>query len=383
MFWLLSAVALAVSASCKQKGLPERSPLGYVLGPTNDISIFAANDPRLALYDFTSSAVLITTTLTDGKLKFCSGTLVAPAAGEKYLRILTNHHCFAATDKGGKATDEILGESCLKTKVFFDYVKGKTVGGLTADCAPGSLRTSFEMDLAVFSLNTNLPAKYRPLSIYGGDLSSLTGKPALVIHYPDLELSRESPGKGFPGLPVAAYTNNDCRILGTFSTQEAVLDRTLPFGLRHTCDLIQGSSGSALFDPTSGTIYGVNWGGIQINQTSGISTDNVATSAPFVKQFLAQKMGENLVYKAESLAGQPGVGRAGAGADAVEKKSEDSGERKARSHGQSCAVVGAPEHLATRHSRILLFWLWLPVAVGCQWWLRVGTRYRSRAKNLS
>ena len=57
---------------------------------------------------------------------------------------------------------------------------------------------------------------------------------------------------------------DDCKVIGPFDVSEWDLDRTLPFSLRHTCDLIHGSSGSGLIDAKTGKVLGVNWGGIKI-----------------------------------------------------------------------------------------------------------------------
>ena len=110
--------------SCKQKSDLLNHSSGYVLGPSNDINIFEKDDPRLALYDFSASSVLVTTTLNDGKVKFCSGTLIPPAANETLLRVLTNHHCFAESESDDKSKQALLKESCVRTKIYLDFNKG-------------------------------------------------------------------------------------------------------------------------------------------------------------------------------------------------------------------------------------------------------------------
>lgn len=352
-----------LNLSCKRKETIFRNNLGYIVGPTNDISVFDSNDPRLGLYDFSFSSVLVTTTLADGRVKFCSGTLVAPSPGEQNLRVLTNHHCFAQTDQEGKATQTLLAEACTRTKIYLEFVTGKTLGAISKICTPQSLRTNFDMDLAVFTLDGSLPPKYKPLPVYRGEVEQLKGKSVVVVHYPDLNATRKSPGQGVPELPVAAYTNNDCRILGTFTEQEIVLDRTLPFGLRHTCDLIHGSSGSALLDSVSGMIYGVNWGGIQINSGNGIITDNVATSAAFVLAFL-EGTSQGLVFnKAGSINGAGGP-QSRSGADVTGQKTEDSGSKDHTKSKKGCGVVSTLEFrgfpdLGPGLLSFLMGWGWL------------------------
>lgn len=371
-------MVLFPGVGCKQKNdLINQSP-GYILGPSNDINVFEKDDPRLALYDFSASSVLVTTTLKDGKVKFCSGTLILPAANETFLRVITNHHCFAESENDEKSKQTLLKESCVKTKIYLDFNKGNARDSKTADCAPGSLRSSYEMDLAVFTLKDQLPNRYKPLGIFPGSVAELAGKSALIIHHPDVETQRESPGKGVPPLPVSAYTNNDCRVDGPFSASEAKLDRTLPFGIRHSCDLIHGSSGSALLDPQTGLILGVNWGGIQINSGGGLNVSNVATSAPFVRAFLEQKSPETLLTKdgASPQGRSSDLGVAIAGGRA--QTEETSGDSAKNSKKNACGVVGW-ESVSPRsnllNTMMLCLMLGLPV-VGP--WARQYARARSQ-----
>src|SRR5690606_36021161 len=91
-------------------------------------------------------------------------------------------------------------------------------------------------------------------------------------------------------LPAASITDNDCRTLGGFAVDEWNLDRTLPFSIKHTCDLLHGSSGSALVDIETEKILGVNWGGIKIQYGDKSETVNAATAAPYVIAFLTNKL---------------------------------------------------------------------------------------------
>ena len=340
IFWLALWVSVTMLGSCKLKDRGVNLAPGYILGPSNDISIFEKGDPRLTLYDFSASSVLVTTILADSKVKFCSGTLVPPAPNEQLLRVLTNHHCFAESDQDAKARSTLLKEACVKTRIYLEFYKGSTKKSLSFECARGSLRTNFDMDLAVFTVKEPLPPKYRPLSIFQGTIAELKGRPAMIVHYPDIARERDFPGEGGPPLPVAAYTHNDCRIGGAFAAEEAKLDRTLPFGIKHSCDLIHGSSGSALLDPQSGTVLGVNWGGIQINAGGGLDVNNVATAAPFVRAFLDHKTGDNLLTKDAT----GGLGAASVPASGVTPQGQNPGTsersgKDASAKKSSCGVV--------------------------------------------
>jgi hypothetical protein len=274
--------------SCKKWRKVGRT--AYIVGPTNDI-VSARNSagsksgdqPSQPLKILNSTAV-IATKLKTQKIKFCSGTLISPAAKGENYRILTNHHCFAMPGKDGHASETLYPESCEETEVFLGF--DGNLEPFKTICQSGSLTSNFLGDLAVFVLENNPLGQYRPLELFPGDGVPKDRK-AFIVHYPDLPEHYQRPkGENF-ALPTAAVTENDCMTLGPFAVSEWDLDRTLPFSLRHTCDLVHGSSGSALIDAKTMKILGVNWGGIKITRAAGTVTDNVATNASFVRSFLA------------------------------------------------------------------------------------------------
>lgn len=340
---LSGLVALAGTTSlvsgCKRPAV-EVGTTAYIVGPTNDIKPASGNDgssdPGITPAVM-NAAVLVATKLADKRVKFCSGTLVAPEAGQQTLRVLTNHHCFAVPGADGKATKALLVEACSFTTIYFGFLPGQAREAESVGCQAGSLRTNFEGDLAVFTLAHNPPDKYQPLALWSGE-DAPVGRAAAIVHYPDVETQAETPPEGGPKLPTAAITVTDCRIQGAFATSEWDLDRTLPYSLRHSCDLIHGSSGSGLIDVLTGTVIGVNWGGIKITYDDGQRVDNVATKASFAQAFLDGREDE-VVRQTQAGVGQSGnLGSAGKNSDDGEKKSESFGSSVAK---KACGTLSA------------------------------------------
>ncbi len=287
------SLGLILAASCKPKA--DRSMAGYIIGANNDI--IPADKARASGSSIPDrvahAAVLIATHLDEGKVKFCSGTLIAPEMASSMPRILTNHHCFAITDSKGLATESLLPESCVKTTIYFG-VGTVAPGGelLKNSCAKGTLRTHFGADLAVFNLTSAAPEGFSPLDI--ARKSPANGQRGVVVHYPDVESNLTRLAGERVSLPSASYTDKDCKIIGPFANAEFKLDRSLAFSLKHTCDLLHGSSGSAIVNADTLELVAVNWGGIKIRYGEKVETVNAATDVMFVRAFLAEQF-EKLV----------------------------------------------------------------------------------------
>ena len=300
--WNLSVrlilIAALLGSACRAQR--EISQPGYIVGPTNDIERLADTDiedievPTAVLEKSIKSSVLIVTELRSGKHKYCSGSLIAGRKEGDLPRIVTNHHCFAQKIKGtNRSLPDIVPEACEETTAYFDFSHAEEP--LSRDCKSGSLVTNFAADFAVFSIDEELPDEYEPFQIWVGEVPA--NRTAFLVHHPSAEESKQGreseemlKGTGVY-FPKKAITVNNCKVLGRFEEDFWSLNPNLPFGLRHTCDLVQGSSGSGLIDVTSGKLLGVNWGGITLTVNKIERKDNVASSAKFLQEFVSAEDG--------------------------------------------------------------------------------------------
>jgi hypothetical protein len=281
----VAGIILVATSACKQIRRASNQP--YIIGANDIKRVDTATISQLPV-KVVNASVLITTQLADKKVKFCSGTLIGPAPGTEQLRVLTNHHCFATPGTNGQSTANLYLEACTNTEVLFGFAPGVRGDFTKGRCEEGTMRSNYDADVAVFVLNKNPPEQFQPLELWEGEIPQ--NRKALIVHYPDVEehLVR-LPGHAYR-LPSAAQTTDNCEVLGKFPVSEWDLDHTLPYSVRHTCDLIHGSSGSGLIDLETNKLLGVNWGGIKVTYQEGVRTDNVATQAEFVRAFLADKV---------------------------------------------------------------------------------------------
>lgn len=279
---MLTLAALSVTG-CKP--VANVSTTAFILGPSDDIHKIDTNTGSDIPQSVQNAAVLLATTLAEGGRKLCSGTLIAPANGENNLRVLTNHHCFASVDQGGEVASQVIAEACTGTVVYLGFVDSNAKNAKKVQCAAKSLRTDVTGDLAVFSIEGDVPSEFGPLSFWSKD-SVPVDRDALIVHFPDVAQNYTSVGNPPQRLPVAAATSENCKTAGDFPRSEWKLDKTLPYSLQHTCDLEHGSSGSALVDRETLAILAVNWGGIKINYNSNSRLTNVATKVDYVQAFL-------------------------------------------------------------------------------------------------
>jgi V8-like Glu-specific endopeptidase len=330
---LIAAAVILSFTGCKKAS--EVSRAAYIVGPTNDIKKMGESERKEIPASVYNASVLIATQTADKKIKFCSGTLIAGNGLNNY-RVLTNHHCFAKQDGDGKAIDELLPEACTNTRVYFGYYAGHTRETATTGCLADSIQTNFNGDLGIFTLSKNPPLPYLPLQLWDGETVP-EGRKAYIVHYPDIAENLEAINPTAARLPVAAVTTQDCKVSGLFDPAEWDLDRTLPYSLRHTCDLIHGSSGSALVDAQTSTLIGVNWGGIKITYASGTRVDNVATRIDFIKAFL-----ENRVESFETvLPNRRVTGGDNAVAGTTPNAQSDQAQSTSKKRKSICGVVNA------------------------------------------
>ena len=335
----ISVIVLLALCGWGCKKVRKLEKTGYIIGPTNDIlqpKIDENDASNVDILSLVRSSALITTRLADGKIKFCSGVLIdGEKSGSGPLRILTNHHCFAVPASDDKASAKIYNESCRQTTVYLGFSPSLGLKPFESGCEVGTLRSSFEGDLAIFALSKPPPEEHQPLALWP-DPTVPENTKAIIIHYPDIkEHMAEPPGQPIK-LPTAAITEKNCEVLGPFSENEWELDRTLAYSSRHTCDLIHGSSGSALIEPKTKTILGINWGGIKIGYESGIRTDNVATGIMYVSAFVAGQMNDDIENRTRARQAEQAANTV----PAIHRKKSTEKESTAGEVFKSCGAIG-------------------------------------------
>jgi len=347
----LSGIALS---ACKPMLQTNRT--AYIVGSSNDIVKLVSANVDQPAKNAANAAVLIVTLLESKKKKFCSGTLVQNGPKPTDVIVLTNHHCFADVDDDGNVAEKIVAESCTNTKVYLGFRAGESDRATEMSCLPGSLRTDFSGDLGTFKLAGPVPSPYAPLMLWSaGEVPS--EREAMIIHYPDIEDNFAQVNNSHGKLPLASITQTDCLTKGSFAQSEWKFDHTLPFSMKHTCDLLHGSSGSALIDKQSLTVIGVNWGGIKIDYKNEKTTVNVATRVDYVQAFLNDDLE---TYKASV--------KASANSSASGSSSGSSGSQAETSKGSTtrtvtCGVIQSSSASSSRQQATVWLILLLPALV--------------------
>ena len=334
---LILAVSIFLVLGCKPSQRVYMS--GFIVGGSNDIHALTPATAQGVPTEAINASVLI---LTEGVqqesqkrvAKFCSGTLIQGDTADAPKRVLTNHHCFAqGENEDGTAKAELMPEACHQTYVYFGLSSYHEFKSMRISCKPGTLKTSYDADVAVFSLSQEPPAPYVPLELWDGPTDP-GSREAVIVHYPNVKSSLVTAPGSDAKLPSASVTRNDCRVIGRFEIGTWDLDKTLPFGLRHTCDIIEGSSGSGLIDVETHKILGVDWGGVKIRFANDLRTDNVATMARYVREWLA---GDTKTIDAENA-----TARSNYIASMNQKQTKDKSAVQAAGEALGCGVVKVP-----------------------------------------
>ena len=286
-------LTLLFFTSCKVPSKLHES--GYIID-SNDIKTFDAESSTIdfdqKLFDHTA---LIIIDSGNGRKRFCSGSIIAPKNAGNNYRILSNHHCFAKKDENGIVQSALLEGHCDEVNIVFGAYKDSGSPKEFTSCKVNTFFSDIDMDLAVFEIAKNPSPKYTPIKFASNNMS-LSKQDSLVIHYPKVEdTDSEIKEKTFIDTrtkvraPYAQYTAENCRTTGMFPEEQRKLDKALGFSIRHTCDQIDGSSGSPLISRQNGLLLGVNWGGIELvdPKTSESRKINVATSIENIKLFLS------------------------------------------------------------------------------------------------
>ena len=345
---------LTAISSCKKKPQLVHTP-GYIIGNNNILPLTQASKSSVP-EEVLNSAVLISTQVSEKSVKFCSGVLLDN--GMETFQVLTNHHCFAKVDPEGRSTSELQETACQQTEVLFGFSELTAFKPEKIGCADGSLRTDPVGDLAILNLVSAPTQPTTRLQLFDGNPDA-TDRAALVVHHPAVEdRLRSPPGSRIP-LPTTSVTTEDCMVKGNFAMQEWHLDPSLAHAVRHNCDLIRGSSGSALVDAETKKILGINWGGIVLTDSQGERTDNAATWVPYIKAFLENNTAaevsrrQNMITEAQHRAENE---KSTAG-----KKPKKIKEMERKVHKTFCGTLSDLPESKTHFSLTLLLFLLTPM----------------------
>ncbi len=305
--------ALLMTSACKNDPNGRKSESSYVIG-NDDIQPLDADAAKKIDPAVINASVLIVSVFDEKIVKFCSGVMVQ---GETLDRpqILTNHHCFAEENAEGAITKNVHPDACHKTKVYFGHTIAASNKAVSVPCLEDSLVTDPIADIAKFRLAAPPPESARTLELWTDPIPSEERK-AVVVHYPNRH--SQMPLTEFEAaakLPSASLTITDCVVKGPFPEETWDVESELPFALRHTCDLVHGSSGSALVDLETSKILGINWGGIKLEFERDATIDNVATHSHYVQALLEDRLDQ---YRTTILdRGAGGLNNVGSSANAL------------------------------------------------------------------
>ncbi len=291
---IFALVLVMLPSACKRSpGLV--SSEAYIIGANQIVPVDGTAREKIPT-DVLASAVVLTTTISQDKRKFCSGTLIDPKSPSETMRVLTNRHCFVADDSLHSNT-ELLPGHCESTLVFFGFFKNQIADRWMGTCLAGSFRSELDGDLAIFNLSQNPPARFLPAQVSSGDVAS--GTSSMIVHFPFVD--EDDPQKmqktfyearAQISIPYGQVTYEDCQLGEDFPEETWSIDRSLRYSFKHTCDQRKGSSGSALWDLETKAIIGINWGGV-ILRSDGDSQEmvfNVATNPSRIRAFINDKI---------------------------------------------------------------------------------------------
>ena len=287
-FWYVLAVFFA--GACKVQPVTS-SRVMHVIGEDHMHPLSPA-DPEYSQFAQGIKASVLLAMDFPGSKRYCSGFIFE--VREDYLKVLSNHHCFAVQDEdnNGLATEELIEDVCSMTQVYFNALEGLESSITKGYCVEGTLSTNFVADIAVFAVAGDIPANVQSISIASGSDVEISQEPAYIVHYPlGKEYVYPSPDLGSARLPAAIITNRDCRILGDFAPEQFEKNPVLALSYKHTCDLTKGSSGSPLLSQSSHELVGLNWGGVKTTVGDQTDVSNAAVKASHILTFLNNDSG--------------------------------------------------------------------------------------------
>jgi hypothetical protein len=361
---LLASLSLTVLQGCQIPKEKQKSHTSYIIGDDN-IKPLDDQTASATTQMVMNSAVLIVTTMKKTTFKYCSGVLTKGVA-DGGIQVLTNHHCFAQIGENGEVSRALDPDACNETNVYFGYTLSNSADAVKIPCLKNSLVTDPEGDIAMFHLETPPPIEATTLELWKDPIPE-DERVAVVIHYPNHEIAEGTTALGLKSvIPTASITSDNCITKGMFPRASWGLEPRIRFVLRHTCDLIHGSSGSALVDAKTSKILGINWGGIKMQDPENPSTDNVATTSLYVQAFLNHTLDE---YKASIMAdrlanSRPRVVAGPAKAEVNGSAADTNDNTGKKSNPPSCGRISGINNLVPPYGMLALLLITIPLLRG-------------------
>lgn len=294
MMWLLAAFWLV--GACKPE-VNEDSHAMHIIGENDMQKLYPMDGEYQEFAHGISASVLLVMDFPETKSKrYCSGFIFEKK--DDYLKVLSNHHCFAVQEeKTGKATETLVTDICSKVQVYFNAVEGLESSLSRGYCVEGTLVTSFTADIAVFAVAGDIPSTVEAIKIVHEEELDVEESEAYIIHYPkNTEYITASADFGHVRLPAAIITSSNCNILGNFAPEQFDKNPVLALSYKHTCDLTDGSSGSPLISQSSHNLVGLNWGGVKSRTTYGTETETEVSNAAVKPSHILSFLHDNVDF---------------------------------------------------------------------------------------
>ena len=304
--------------------------------------------------------------------RYCSGFVFEKH--DSYIKVLTNHHCFAIkSEDTGLSTDKLVTNACENTKVYFNVVRGMESAITHGACVPGSLITNAHADIAVFAVSGDIPPNAQPIRIINEKMidGGVINKPAYMIHFPlssednaiDAEYVTPAPELNVARLPAARITSENCKISGEYDRKQQDNINVLYFSFKHTCDLTEGSSGSPLISQETHNLIGLNWGGVKTRVGDGEpELSNSAIKPSHIIEFLEED--PDLDERIQSLLNSKSlVARNGGKKDDSDDFFNKLAAGCAAITAQHVGIAGGPNRSSDDANRVWLALLWLSLGL--------------------
>ncbi|MCY4444164.1 MAG: trypsin-like peptidase domain-containing protein [Proteobacteria bacterium] len=387
--YLMICVVLGLVGGCK--GKHKISLVSHII-EENDMTVIHSHSDTFQRHMPGIKASVLLVVRLDNVRRYCSGFVTdvvkkviqtddgSEEEVNRFLKILTNHHCFAIQDEdSGLAKDKLEDNVCAKTDIYINAVQGSENEIYKGHCVVGNkeenekdfLETNYYADIAFFwakAADGNIfPNSIEPIAIEQG---AVAGQEAYIVHYPlGTDYVHTIPELGGLRLPAAIITENSCSIIGDFNENQWEENPVLAVSYKHTCDLTKGSSGSPLLAKGTHKLLGLNWGGVKMTtKDNQVDLSNAAVKSSYVAKFLNDQVNfdqqvKQLISRHQSASATAARGTGEGGATNISQGNQDA-------DSQGCAALAATGSDSSSSLQVLFFLLLLLPFFVCFWEVR-------------